>query len=570
MSTLMNQYGLDVPKGVEWLVGKAGERLSRGAEARPKIPGSRTTSAPVAFAETFQSRYSYHGDGKKCVCIGEEMLVDGVPYYSSRSGVDFVYPLNPAAWQGTHVSQIAQIFTFFKIRKLELIYVPKVGTSTAGTITMGFTASELEPGDAYEVLANTNGAVTSSVWTPCRADLAKVKFPQVVYDTYTPGYEPDWPATMMLASQGIPNSTVYGTLLVKYEIAFELPCWDGRVFSSTPYSATSLVQYYASGHNLKVSNTIRTAILNKEVVCFINNATAWTTASMFFGNSTASKKNVRVGDCVFVSDLGAADSAGAGYATITLDGGTKGFLQFVTGATTQEVGITWYTMDLSIDPGYTATKLLNPSRAWSYAQSMMKPGSKEQADAISYLTSLRIVPIELTPTTEEIEHLRYRRSKAWEEAVQPSCSACPQDQWPSGATGSSSGGGSSSTGGPPLPPPLTPQWKDCVFKSSCSAVDKDCLERMWGSSLLPGSVKVAYTADGMLGAIKEIDRLRATLEGSHPDCGDFPCWAVMPAALGPSVQLSGAPPRASTTTTESASSTTSTTSAPAPSPLKKQ
>lgn len=149
-----------------------------------------------------------------------------LPLRSNTGGahVNVVW-LDPAA-VSARLSQFMQMYTFYAFRRLKFWYVPVVGTSTGGAISLALSQdlySNQAADTVTKVLQNQHSSITE-VWRPMTLEM--VHRGTKVYSPYTSNSVP-FGERYQFEIEGCFSSVlaaaVYGLLFVEYEIDFYSP-----------------------------------------------------------------------------------------------------------------------------------------------------------------------------------------------------------------------------------------------------------------------------------------------------------------------------------------------------------
>lgn len=198
--------------------------------ARQQIVRSSGASSVASAYTMFRRPYiAYRSSGNALHVTGCEVVIPSLG--NANVNLTAVVPHNPAYWLGTRIQVLAKTYQLFHIDKLLIHYIPRVATSTAGSVTIGTISTELPFGTVDSmVLANSLGGVMGPVWGGLTSQPDLRNTPLRYYNTYSPENSMDWAYMTAIAVNG--NTSAVGTIMFEYRISMVQPLWDGRSFAA--------------------------------------------------------------------------------------------------------------------------------------------------------------------------------------------------------------------------------------------------------------------------------------------------------------------------------------------------
>ena len=239
------------------------ESLRSFKKKNPRI----TKSIGLSYAKKTKSK-----NPKTMIVSNTELVKVLVGNGGYQANQMIINPNNPALcpW----LSQLALAYDKYKIKRLDFKYITSAPTTTNGQFWMYFdtdpTASVAQ--NMSQVLVNQGAKVDacyrnfSMSYAPFKRDESLKSY--YIYDLYSPptGNEIKQysPVTINFGTQGVPNASAVGRLLVKYEIELENPDFTGSTsaFQSWKASAPSNVNLFPSHESDVVYNSSTTSIIN--------------------------------------------------------------------------------------------------------------------------------------------------------------------------------------------------------------------------------------------------------------------------------------------------------------------
>lgn len=268
-------------------------------------PAFRETGAYVSLGATTQPYFRPMTKGDVTTVHGREIISNTCiraksATYTYYPDVAVVIHHNPCYWQGTRIANIARCYQLFSVKKMKIIYVPKVATSTAGSVTIGTIIGTLPAqADDSVVLANGIGSVRGPVWQEFSSSPDLSKTPMRWYNAYDAALARDYAYTTLVVPS-VTNSD-FGSIFVEYSIELTQPLFTNREFVKHPNLEAVCIDEGGGSLVWKVLNLFSSAWALWDVFGIIT-----------YVSPIGVPRDVDMAETVFIN-FGAADSAGAGY-----------------------------------------------------------------------------------------------------------------------------------------------------------------------------------------------------------------------------------------------------------------
>lgn len=206
-------------------------RLAKGRVRRKAAPMA-TVTPPAAISAVLPSTgYQMRRQGHNCVVTGHEFLVEAIKVVGQN--LCALYDMNPATWVGSRLVNVARSYELYRINKAVLTYVPQVGTTTSGTVSIGFETDPNEPipatGNFFQRSLANHYSTLGPVWAGCKATYVRPS--QETRWWHCSMEESERRQTSQLMAYGVTNSstTGLGWLMVQYEIEFMYPELENQI-----------------------------------------------------------------------------------------------------------------------------------------------------------------------------------------------------------------------------------------------------------------------------------------------------------------------------------------------------
>lgn len=207
---------------------------------------TRAVSRPSAMSKIApSSSYSMSHQGPICRVRGHEFLCQVV--ITTGQHLAAVYDMNPATWVGSRLVNLARSYEVYRFNKVKLIYVPSVGTTTSGAVSIGFETDPNEPIPAesgfYQRSMSNIYASLGPVWAE-----QSTSYQRPVLETrwwHASMEESDRRQTSQLMAYAVTDAstTSLGWLMAEYEIDFMYPELEFPIgqenFSGTTFIGSS-------------------------------------------------------------------------------------------------------------------------------------------------------------------------------------------------------------------------------------------------------------------------------------------------------------------------------------------
>jgi hypothetical protein len=132
---------------------------------------AKSTSVGVAIGTQLQSHFDIrrNGNDPNTVVICGTEIITTLKEYNGAERMRLI-PVNPMTWVHTRAQREARLYALYQPRKLSLLFIPSVGTTTDGNVVLGSLPVGINPGDDVtewtRQLMASDGGVLSAPYYP--------------------------------------------------------------------------------------------------------------------------------------------------------------------------------------------------------------------------------------------------------------------------------------------------------------------------------------------------------------------------------------------------------------------
>jgi hypothetical protein len=190
-------------------------------------------TAPVAYGGVVKTGFDVKPvkNGGGVIIKGSELLTSlTYAYNATNTNIHpHILPCNPRFWTATRLSNMSDLYSMYRTRKLTLSYIPDVGTDTSGTFVVGTLWGDAidqitSIDNMFRQISSSPGGTVAAVKFPVSINIPLTLLPQKRF-YLTPRHGVDSiPFSLMWMTNDSGTSNIsYGQFYIDYEIEFYSP-----------------------------------------------------------------------------------------------------------------------------------------------------------------------------------------------------------------------------------------------------------------------------------------------------------------------------------------------------------